>query len=535
VPLTATSLTFGATAIDYGNIAGAAQNVVLQVIPDPLTSAIGRVLTSTGTPVAGATVSAFTKSAISTADGTFTLSGLPTIKGPIAVLATATVQSTTVSGLSTATPPVAGGVTNVGDIRLFPKPVITGLKQKGVLAGTVVTNFTVKGANLTSATYSLVPTTNPPPMTITVVSTDPAGASANLTLSVAPSASGQFVLLAANADGTSDPNISAANLITILSDPNADSDGDGLSNAQEALLGTDPLNPDTDGDGFSDGVEVASGSDPLDPNCTPLNCRRSGEVDSVAFAVVNTAVPVSAPNEADSISFSILNFAVPVSAPHEAESISFSILNTAALASAPHEADSVSFSVLNTAALTSAPYEADSVSFSILNTSGPGSLSLEADSILFSVNNTALAVVARSTSTSASTSGNQAGAPPSASGPNNPSPPPPWIDSDGDGLSDEQERIIGTDPLNPDTDGDGYPDGLEVALGSNPLDPKSIPDIRPPGIIVAPIIEIDNLTILYPVPEKLIQPQRGDEYVAKAFSPQKHSRDLVGRLLALFR
>ena len=35
-------------------------------------------------------------------------------------------------------------------------------------------------------------------------------------------------------------------------------------------------------------------------------------------------------------------------------------------------------------------------------------------------------------------------------------------DSDGDLLSDEAERRLGTDPADPDTDGDGIPDGLEV-------------------------------------------------------------------------
>jgi hypothetical protein len=44
------------------------------------------------------------------------------------------------------------------------------------------------------------------------------------------------------------------------------------------------------------------------------------------------------------------------------------------------------------------------------------------------------------------------------------------VDTDGDGLADLLERIIGTDPLNPDTDGDGIPDGAEVLAGSNPLD-----------------------------------------------------------------
>lgn len=42
-------------------------------------------------------------------------------------------------------------------------------------------------------------------------------------------------------------------------------------------------------------------------------------------------------------------------------------------------------------------------------------------------------------------------------------------DSDADGLTDEVEEDIGTDPLNPDTDGDGILDGVEIAAGSDPL------------------------------------------------------------------
>jgi outer membrane protein OmpA-like peptidoglycan-associated protein len=37
-------------------------------------------------------------------------------------------------------------------------------------------------------------------------------------------------------------------------------------------------------------------------------------------------------------------------------------------------------------------------------------------------------------------------------------------DSDGDGLTDEEEKILGTDPHNPDTDGDGLSDGDEVHI-----------------------------------------------------------------------
>jgi len=44
------------------------------------------------------------------------------------------------------------------------------------------------------------------------------------------------------------------------------------------------------------------------------------------------------------------------------------------------------------------------------------------------------------------------------------------LDSDGDGLTDEQERILGTDPHNPDSDGDGLTDGEEVnKYKTNPL------------------------------------------------------------------
>lgn len=44
-----------------------------------------------------------------------------------------------------------------------------------------------------------------------------------------------------------------------------------------------------------------------------------------------------------------------------------------------------------------------------------------------------------------------------------------FIDTDNDGLTDEEEKIYGTSIINPDTDGDGYLDGEEVNGGYNPL------------------------------------------------------------------
>ncbi|MCK3975716.1 YSIRK-type signal peptide-containing protein [Streptococcus suis] len=47
----------------------------------------------------------------------------------------------------------------------------------------------------------------------------------------------------------------------------------------------------------------------------------------------------------------------------------------------------------------------------------------------------------------------------------------PKKDTDGDGVTDEDEKKDGTDPLNPDTDGDGVNDGDEKKDGTDPLNP----------------------------------------------------------------
>ncbi len=49
------------------------------------------------------------------------------------------------------------------------------------------------------------------------------------------------------------------------------------------------------------------------------------------------------------------------------------------------------------------------------------------------------------------------------------------LDSDGDGLVNEDEFILGTDTRLPDSDGDGYSDGAEVAAGTDPTSPSNYP------------------------------------------------------------
>jgi len=50
---------------------------------------------------------------------------------------------------------------------------------------------------------------------------------------------------------------------------------------------------------------------------------------------------------------------------------------------------------------------------------------------------------------------------------------PIFLDSDQDGLTDQEEKSLGTDPQKADTDSDGYSDGAEIKSGYNPL--KSAP------------------------------------------------------------
>ena len=365
VPSTATTLTFGATALDYGNNLGTAQTVVVPVIPDPLTTAKGRVVTTTNTPVAGATVSALGVSGSAAADGTFALSGLPTIRGPIVVSAVTVVEGVTLAGYSTPMAAVLGGITNLGDIQVNPRPVITSITPKSALVGTKAVLMTVRGANFGGSTFAFSPAGV---IIIAKTTIAPDGTSATLTLDVSATPAGTFGLLASNLAGSTDPGITQVDRFTVVAPSSAaDTDGDGLSDAQEALLGTDPLNPDTDGDGFSDGAEVASGSDPLNPLCTPLNCRLTGSVDSQTLSLINANAALTGSLESNSKTFSLINANAALTGPLESNSKTFSLINANAALTGPQESDSKTFSVANLASTTLLLGETDTVPFSICN------------------------------------------------------------------------------------------------------------------------------------------------------------------------
>ena len=55
-------------------------------------------------------------------------------------------------------------------------------------------------------------------------------------------------------------------------------------------------------------------------------------------------------------------------------------------------------------------------------------------------------------------------------------------DSDGDGLTDEEEGTYSTDPDDPDSDNDGVSDGAEIEAGTDPKNPGDNPGCQPPGV-----------------------------------------------------
>ena len=72
------------------------------------------------------------------------------------------------------------------------------------------------------------------------------------------------------------------------------------------------------------------------------------------------------------------------------------------------------------------------------------------------------------------------------------------LDSDDDGLSDEDEKIYATDPYNPDSDGDYFSDKEEVEYGWNPLNSDMGPEQHPrnefdPSLSLEQVDKLQNI------------------------------------------
>jgi hypothetical protein len=395
-----------------------------------------------------------------------------------------------------------GGVTATSSApeTILPAPFILTLAPKAALAGSPFT-LTVTGANLAGATFAFSSAFSPPfPATLTSINAG--GTSATLLVLPASSAKGYYTLIGTNAAGSSSgipiigflPTVTTFNTISIPgSDPNADPDADGLTNAQEIARGTDPLNPDTDGDTYVDGLEVLFGSDPLNPLSFPSAAALAPRYAmGSAFSMVNQVSPSTALGPltyaVSGPTFSLRNGISPAVSfgplTYVLSGPTFSIQNGAfpsvSLGPLTYSVSGPTFSVRNGvspgAAFGPVTFVAAGPAFSILNSvSGSGAARPRAGSLSFRVpiDPTVLAEIL--VRVGQNKNGKSV-----------------CLDSDGDGICDADELVIGTNPFLADTDGDGYPDGLELVLGSDPLDPNSVPYVGPPPYVVSRPVKISN-------------------------------------------
>ncbi len=221
-----------------------------------------------------------------------------------------------------------------------------------------------------------------------------------------------------------------------------DSDSDGLSDLEEKKLGTDPNDPDTDHDGLSDSVEVASG-DPkaFEPGkeTSPLDADTDDDGISDGDEVLGTGPlagkaptnPLAKDSDGDGLRDGV-EAGVSKGIPNGKSASGIVYLGT----------DPAGFIADADPTTTTDPNKVDTDGGSV----GDGTEDKNGNGKID----------------------------PGETDPNNPADDVPGPkDTDGDGLTDDQEAIIGTDPTKADTDGDGLKDGLEVSLGTDPLDPDS--------------------------------------------------------------
>jgi|GEM_PF-1174599 len=153
-----TSIRIQARARDLANNQGVTPEVTISVIPDPGTTATGRVVYEDGSTVSGATVTCFDQSRQTNSDGTFAVPGLPTIRGNIACTASfvSATDGNTYNGGSGSLAPIAGGNINFGDIVVHGTVEISQLAKSawGVPAAFLARTLAAEGTKLVVAPYS---------------------------------------------------------------------------------------------------------------------------------------------------------------------------------------------------------------------------------------------------------------------------------------------------------------------------------------------------------------------------------------------
>ena len=242
-------------------------------------------------------------------------------------------------------------------------------------------------------------------------------------------------------------------------DPQAyDTDGDGVSDGDEDADGTDPLNPDTDGDGLTDGEEAAAGTDPNDDDSDD-----DGLLDGEERVFDTDPLDDDTDNDGLTDGDEVDTHSTD---PDDADSDDDGLTDGAEIdthATDPNDPDSDNGGVWDGAEVdngTSPLAPADDNPTAQPDTDGDGLIDTLED---------LLGSDPSQPDSDGDGIDDRAEVEDYSTDPSTP-------DTDGDGVDDDEEISDGTDPRAADTDGDGLTDGEEAGLGTDPLDRDSDDD-----------------------------------------------------------
>ena len=242
------------------------------------------------------------------------------------------------------------------------------------------------------------------------------------------------VLVDSDNDGLPDP-WEMMYFSVLTHEPTGDPDADNLTNLQELDFGTDPDESDTDGDSFDDDEEIAEGSDPLDANSVPVPLADISGI--ITYTGPQTGVVYV--GVAPSFNSWALTNTIMLTSP-EAYTLTNVLGETSQWIKAWRDSDADGSNDFWEAAgsYTSNPaYLTNDITGVNIMLSDPDTDNdglpdwwemLHFGTLSFG----------------------------------------PGDDTDGDGLTNQAEFQLGTNPAEADSDGDGMDDGDEVALGKDP-------------------------------------------------------------------